>query len=239
VLPLDVTDPASITPAIAAVLDRAGGLYAVVNNAGIQLRGYFEDLSASEIARVFDTNLFGAMAVTRAALPHLRAAGRGRIVLMDSICGRLGSLAMSAYCASKFALEGFGEALALEMKLFGVGVSLVEPAIVQTDIWEANRGVARRSLDPESPYYGWFRRSERLADRLVRSATTRPSDVAHAVWRALVAGRPRLRYVVGHRARLLLALRACLPGESFERMYFGAVTRWVTGGATAASAAEA
>jgi NAD(P)-dependent dehydrogenase (short-subunit alcohol dehydrogenase family) len=228
VLPLDVTDRASVLAAVATVVERAGGLHGVVNNAGVPLRGYFEDLSRAEIEQVFATNLFGAMAVTRAALPHMRAAGRGRIVFMSSIGGRIASPALSAYCATKFALEGLGEALALEMKLVGIDVSVVEPGIVKTDIWGSNRRLAEAALDPASPYARWFSRAEELADRVVASAPTRPADVARAVHRALTDPRPRLRYVVGGRARLVLNLRAYLPGESFERLYFGALVRQVT-----------
>jgi NAD(P)-dependent dehydrogenase (short-subunit alcohol dehydrogenase family) len=229
VLALDVTDGASIRAAVEQIVARAGGIYGLVNNAGIQLRGYFEDLSPAEVAEVFETNLFGVMAVTREVVPHLRKAGQGRIVVMDSIAGRIAAPALSAYCATKFALEGFAEALALEMKLVGVQVSLIEPGIVKTGIWGANRRVAAKALDPAGPYYRWFARSEKLADRMADSAPNRPEDVARAVHRALSARRPRLRYVVGRRARLLLALRSYLPGESFERLYSGAVIRKTTG----------
>jgi NAD(P)-dependent dehydrogenase (short-subunit alcohol dehydrogenase family) len=168
------------------------------------------------------------MAVTRAVLPHLRAAGRGRIVTITSIGGRLGAPAISAYCASKFALEGFCEALSLEMKLVGVDVSLVAPAIVRTPIWNGNRTLGRGAERAESPYRGWFGRSERLADRLVATAPTTAADVARTVDRALTARRPRLRYVVGGRARLVLGLRDYLPGESFERLYRAALSRQLT-----------
>src|SRR5438093_940068 len=97
VVRLDVTDPASVRSAVATVVERAGGIYALVNNAGIQLRGYFEDLAPREIQDVFDTNLFGAMAVTRAVLPHMRGAGRGRIVMIASMGSRIGCPALSAY----------------------------------------------------------------------------------------------------------------------------------------------
>lgn len=236
VLPLDVTDRASVRSAVSTVVERAGGLYGLVNNAGIQLRGYFEDMSPAEITEVFETNLFGVMAVTREVLPYLRATGRGRIVVMDSIGGRIGSPALSAYCATKFGLEGFAEALALEMKLVGVDVSLIEPGIVRTEIWGGNRRVARKALDPSGAYYRWFVRAEKLADRVVASAPNRPADVARAVYKALSRRRPRFRYVVGLRPRLLLALRSYLPGESFERMYFGAVTRQIAGGGPAGGA---
>jgi len=230
VLPLDVTDAGSVRAAVATVVERAGGIYALVNNAGIQLRGYFEDLAPREIQDVFDTNLFGAMAVTRAVLPHMRGAGRGRIVMIASMGSRIGCPALSAYCASKSALEGFGESLALEMKLVGVDVVLLEPAIINTDrFWGENRGVAKGALDPGSPYSRWFARLERLANDVVSSAPTRPADVARVVHRALTVARPRLRYVVGRRARLLLRLRAYLPGESFERIFFAAAMRRITG----------
>jgi NAD(P)-dependent dehydrogenase (short-subunit alcohol dehydrogenase family) len=230
VLPLDVTDPASVRGAVSTAVERAGGLYGVVNNAGVQVRGYFEDLEPQELRDVFETNLFGTMAVTRAVLPHMRASGRGRIVIMGSVAGRIGSPGLGAYCATKFALEGFAEALSLEARLVGVHVSLIEPGIVKTDIWGANRRQARKALDPAGPYYRWFSRGERLAEKLVAAAPTRPLDVAKAVYEALHARRPRSRYVVGLRPRVLLALRAHLPGEIFEKIYFGAVMRQVTGG---------
>lgn len=225
VLQLDVTDRASIETAINTIVARSGGIYGLVNNAGIQLRGFFEDLSDAEIHQVFETNVFGTMAAARAVLPYMRVARRGRIVIITSVGGRIGSLALSVYCATKFALEGFGESLALEMALLGVQVALVEPAIIKTDIWGKNRGVAKGALDPNKPYYAWFRESERLADGLVGTSPTQPVDVARAVYRALTARRPRLRYMVGRRMALVMALRRYLPGELFERIWFYEMTR--------------
>jgi NAD(P)-dependent dehydrogenase (short-subunit alcohol dehydrogenase family) len=233
VLPLDVTDGGSVAAAVEQVRERAGGVFGLVNNAGIVLRGCFEDLADAEIRRVFETNVFGTMSVTRAVLPLMRAAGGGRVVITTSVGGRVGCLAVSAYCASKFALEGFGEALAQEVAPYGVSVSLVAPAIVRTPVWEENRGVARASLDPASPYHRWFVGEERLADRLLRSSATAPADVAGAIARALTAPRPRLRYLVGRRAARVLRLRRLLPGEWFERIYFGAALRGVSAAARA------
>jgi NAD(P)-dependent dehydrogenase (short-subunit alcohol dehydrogenase family) len=229
VLQLDVTDRESIARAVQAVVAGSGGLYGLVNNAGIMVRGYFEDLSESEIRRVFETNVFGTMAVTRAVLPHMRAARHGRIILITSVGGRIGSLAVSPYCTAKFALEGFGESLAQEVLPFGIYVSLVEPAIIRTPFWERNRGVAKGALDAESPYYDWFRKEERLADRLVETTPTKPVHVARAVHRALTARRPRLRYLVGRRAGTLIALRRYVPGDFVERLYSREAVRRVTG----------
>jgi NAD(P)-dependent dehydrogenase (short-subunit alcohol dehydrogenase family) len=228
VLQLDITDKVSIDRAVQAVVERSGGIYGLINNAGIGLRGYFEDLSEEEIRHVFEVNVFGTMAVTRAVLPHMRAARRGRIVIITSVGGLIGSLAVSAYCATKFAQEGFGESLAQEVVPFGIYVSLVEPAIIKTERWGIKRGIAKGAQDPESPYYAWFRESERLADRLVETSPTKPVDVAKAVYSALTARRPKLRYMVGRRAGLVVALRRYLPGELFERFYFGEAVRRVT-----------
>ncbi len=226
---LDLTDEASIAEAIRSIVDASGHLYGVVNNAGINLRGYFEDLDEAEIRDVFEVNVFGTMRVARHALPHLRGARRGRIVIMSSVAGRIGSMGLTAYVASKFALEGFAESLSLEVEPLGIRVAIIEPGIVQTSIWGKNRRIAPRALDPARPYYEWFRCVEQEADKLVRSSKLTPGAVAAGVARALTDRNPRLRYTIGRRASLVVALRRHLPGELFERLYFGEVLRRVTG----------
>lgn len=228
ILPLDVTDRRSIRTAVETVVSSSGGIDNLVSNAGIQVRGYFEDVSEEEMERVFLTNVFGGMALSREVLPHMRRAGKGRIVLISSVAGRIGSLGLSAYSSSKYALEGFGECLALEVAPLGIRVSLVEPGIVNTDIWGKNRLIAPGGLDPASPYYNWFAASERLADSAVRSSPTKPLDVAEAVFRALTDRRPRLRYVVGRRATLFLSIQRLLPSELFNRLYSKVLVNQVT-----------
>src|SRR5262249_41057058 len=136
---LDVTDPDSVESAVGTVAAAAGAIFGLVNNAGIGLRGCFEDLTDAEIRQVFDTNVFGTMAVTREVLPHMRSAGRGRIVTITSVGGRIATYGLSAYCSTKFALEGFGEALALELAPFGLQSILIEPGIIMTTRWTTNR----------------------------------------------------------------------------------------------------
>ena len=97
VLKLDVTDQTSIEDAVSTIAEESGGIYGLVNNAGVALRGYFEDLLDEEIRRAFDVTVFGTMAVTRAVLPHMRAASHGRIVIVTSIGGRIGRLAVWAH----------------------------------------------------------------------------------------------------------------------------------------------
>ena len=228
VLPLDVTDRASIQDAVDVIVKKSKGIYGVINNAGIGLRGYFEDLAEEEIRQVFDANVFGVMAVTRAVLPHMREAGRGRIVMISSVGGRIGSLGVSAYCATKFALEGFGESLFQELAPLGIHVCLIEPGIIKTERWSIHRGEAASARDPNSPYHAWFSRAEIEADKLVRASTATATDVAAVIHQALTVERPRLRYMIGRKAKLAVALRRWLPGESFERFYFGVVMRRVT-----------
>jgi NAD(P)-dependent dehydrogenase (short-subunit alcohol dehydrogenase family) len=228
VLPLDVTNTASIHSAVESIVAEAGGIYGVINNAGIGLRGYFEDLDQNEIRRMFDANVFGVMEVTRAVLPHMRKAKRGRILLISSVGGRIGSLGVSTYCATKFALEGFGESLFMELAPLGIRVSLIEPGIIKTERWSSNRGLAARASDPRSPYHAWFMRSEQEADKLVRASTATPADVAVVVHQALTAEHPKLRYMIGRKAKMAVALRRWLPGDLFERIYFGIVMRRAT-----------
>lgn len=229
VLQLDITDNGSIREAVATIASRSRELYGLVNNAGSILRGYFEDVSEQEVRDIFDSNLFGTMAVTRAVLPMMRASRRGRIIIMSSTAGRLGSPGSSAYCSSKFALEGFAECLLQEMALFDVQVSLIEPGFVRTELFGKNRHIASGALAADSPYRDWFQRLEQLTDREAESAVTSPTDVAEVVLGILEAKRPHLRYIVGRRARFLLNLRRYLPGEIFDHFWVREMTRRVTG----------
>lgn len=228
-LELDITKGDQICRAVDTVVSRSGSIYGLVNNAGIGLRGYFEDLADDEIRAVFEANVFGTMQMTQAVLPHMREAGEGRIAIVTSVGGRIASLGVSAYCSTKFAQEGFGEALSQEVLPFGIYISLVEPAIIKTERWGRNRGVARNANNPESPYAEWFQNSERLADWLVKSSPTTPASVARAVYRVMTARRPKLRYLVGGRAAPIFFLRRHLPAGLFERLYFGATIRRVVG----------
>ena len=226
-LKLDITKADEIANAVNTII-KSGEIFGLVNNAGVGLRGYFEDLSDEEIRHVFEVNVFGTMAMTRAVLPHMRAAGRGRIVVISSVGGLISSLAVSAYCATKFAQEGWAESLYQELLPLGIHVSLVEPAIIKTERWASRRGIAKKAQDPSSPYYDWFQASERMANHFVQNSPTRPVDVAKTVHKALLARRPKLRYMAGRRAGLVVKLRKFLPGEIFERFYFGEAIRRVT-----------
>jgi len=221
VLALDITDPASVEEAVATVADRAEGIYGLVNNAGIGLRGAVEDCAPDEIQALIETNILGTVAVTRAVVPHLRAAGRGRVVTITSVGGRVLGYGVTLYCATKFAQEGIAEGLAVELAPFGVQSVIVEPGIIKTERWDAHRGTARAAAEPSSPYHALFWASEAEADKIVERVKTRPADVAQTIHEALTTDDPRLRYVVGRGAKAAITARRVLPDRTFERLYYG------------------
>jgi NAD(P)-dependent dehydrogenase (short-subunit alcohol dehydrogenase family) len=222
---LDVMDPQSASTAVESIAAEAGGVYALVNNAGLGLRGCFEDLTEAEIRRVFEANVFGTMSVTQRVLPHMRAAGRGRVITISSVGGRISSFGLAAYCATKFAQEGFAEALGLELAAFGLQSILIEPGIIMTPRWTTNKGTAEHALDPESAYAAIFRKHEEYSDAWARKSRTKPVDVARTIHHALTARRPRLRYIVGRPAKVAVMMRRILPDGWFERLYFGTLLR--------------
>lgn len=228
ILRLDVTDEESIAKTVATMVAETGGIYGVVNNAGTIVRGFFEDLSDAEIRSIFEANFFGVLAVTRAVLPHLRQARAGRVVVISSVAGRIGSPSGSAYSASRHAQEGFAESLRQEVEPLGIYVSLVEPGITKTESWTVDKGAAAKARDPNSPYYAWFKRAEAIFRKAMDTSPITTRDVAQVVYRALSEPRPRWRYLVGRRAGLVVMARKLLPSELFNRVYFGAVMRRIT-----------
>ena len=130
---LDVTDEASIESAVGAAIEKFGRVDVLVNNAGYGLAGAIEEATEGEYMPVFETNVFGLISVTRAILPHLRAQRSGNIVNLSSIGGLIGSPGWGYYNASKFAVEGFSEALHAELAPLGISVTIVEPGPFRTE----------------------------------------------------------------------------------------------------------
>ncbi len=228
ILHTDVTRADQIDASLQHILAGTGKLDGVVQFAGMGLRGFIEDLTLDEIRKVFDVNLFGMMAVTRAVLPVMRAARHGRIILTSSVGGRMASMSIGGYASSKFAVEGFGECLRQEMAPFNVHVSLLEPGLIHTPHFTVNRNRAKGAVDPASPYYAWFRRHEAIVDGILARNRFGAPEVAKTVFQILTCRKPRLRYLVGVKAKLVVNLRRYLPGESFERIYWAMVRRAVT-----------
>jgi NAD(P)-dependent dehydrogenase (short-subunit alcohol dehydrogenase family) len=216
VVQLDVTDPVSIERAIGEVTRAAGRIDVLVNNAGYGLGGAVEDLTMGELREQFETNFFGMVAVTKAVLPGMRERRHGRIVNVSSVSGLVAFPGMSAYCSSKFAVEGFSESLRHELLPFDVHVCLVEPGTFRTDIFDRNRRVAARSADPASPWAEVTRRMTALVDRQVERSTADPRDVALVISELVASPRPRLRTVVGRGARAQTFIGRVLPARLWE-----------------------
>jgi NAD(P)-dependent dehydrogenase (short-subunit alcohol dehydrogenase family) len=215
ILALDVNDQASIDTAIAMIIAAAGRIDALVNNAGFGIGGFIEDMSLEEFRRQMDTNFFGLVAVTKAVLPHMRKQRTGRIVNISSIGGRAGNPIVAAYVASKFAVEGFSEALAFEASLFGVNVVLVEPGAFKTEIMDSNRQVAAGMRDPNSPYAELSRATETKIDAMMTRMAGDPQKVADVVLHVLTTAKPRLRYLVGTDAKLMGTIHRLFGFEAY------------------------
>jgi NAD(P)-dependent dehydrogenase (short-subunit alcohol dehydrogenase family) len=214
---LDVSRPQSIDAAVREVQARAGRIDVLVNNAGFGMGGFVEELDLSELREHFETNFIGLVAVTKAVLPGMRERASGRIINISSISGRFAAPGLGAYSASKFAVEGFSESLRHELSPHGVWVSLIEPGTFRTDIFERNRRVAKRALDPASPNFERSKRFEQFITRMVERSTADPRAVARLITRVAEARRPRLRYLIGTDARGQALAKGLLPFGVLER----------------------
>jgi NAD(P)-dependent dehydrogenase (short-subunit alcohol dehydrogenase family) len=211
---MDVDDDESVASGVAEVLKKAGHVDVLVNNAGFGYAGAVEDMTIDEARRQFETNFFGMHRLCRAVLPQMRARRTGRIVNMSSLGGLVGIPFQAVYCASKFAVEGYTEALRMELRPFGIQVAMIEPGDFATRFTASRRMIAASS--PQSPY------AERCAIAVRRMAEDESSNpdiapVVRAAVRAIEARRPRLRYPAANALqRTLVALRPLLPQPLFE-----------------------
>jgi NAD(P)-dependent dehydrogenase (short-subunit alcohol dehydrogenase family) len=192
---LDVQDLPSIDAAIAQGIARFGRIDALVNNAGFGLFGVFEGFSRDKVRQQFDVNVFGVMDVTRALLPHLRANGAGTVVNVSSGAGVFGLPMISLYTASKFALEGFSESLAYELRSQGIAVKIVEPGgVVETGFGNRSASEASQASAPAS-YEGFVNGALKVFDGLRSARLATSHDVAQVIFDAASDGTDRLRYV--------------------------------------------
>ena len=207
---LDVTDAEQIQAA-AGLLE---GLDGLVNNAGIAVASPLEFLTSDEFRRQLDVNVVGQVAVTQAFLPALRRA-KGRVVFIGSIAGRSALPFLGPYAASKHALEAVADSLRLELRPFGIAVSIVEPGSIKTPIWTRDR--------PDPPPEGMELYGDRItAFRQIAlkrgAAGAPPESVAKVVEDALTAERPQTRYLVGRDAKLRAGFER-LPDRLRDRIY--------------------
>jgi NAD(P)-dependent dehydrogenase (short-subunit alcohol dehydrogenase family) len=207
-LPLDVTEDASVDAAVQAVLQREGRIDLLVNNAGFGVAPAGAEESSLDQARaIFDTNFFGLVRMTRAVVPHMRAQGSGRIINIGSVLGFLPMPYMALYAATKHAVAGYSESLDHELRTLGIRVSVVEPAFINTP-FDANL------MEPDAPLdvYRDARSgvTKRIRELLVGAEA--PEMVADAVVKAATAASPKLHYTPGAAARFRLLRRFAPAG---------------------------
>ena len=218
---LDLTEPDDVERVVGRVIEEEGRIDALVNNAGYGQHGPLEDIEQDLFERQFDVNVFGPHRLVREVLPHMRAREDGTIVNVSSVAGRLAAPGMGAYSASKHAVEGYSDALRLEVEPFGVDVSVVQPGPVETSF--------RDRVDDEigrlgrTEVYGDIYEFQEDASLFGADSpvAVHPAAVAEAIVEASVTPDPEPRYVVGVVAQLLL-YASYLPDPIRDRV-FGAV----------------
>lgn len=220
---LDVTDAASMARAVTAVAGAvgSGGLAGLVNNAGIGMTWPVEAIPLDELRRIFEVNVFGQVAVIQAFLPLLRA-GAGRVINIGSIGDRLSLPFGAPLASSKWAFASITESLRMELRPWGIHVVLIEPASIHTDAVgkvEADaKRVLREMTDEDRRLYATAYQSMTKRALARERDGSHPDVVARMVLRALTAGRPRTRYVVGKHGRLLAFLARWAPDRLFDRI---------------------
>jgi len=212
---LDVTAFSDIASVVDTLVRDYGRIDVLVNNAGFAMAGFAEDIRLEELRLQFETNFFGAVAMTKAVLPIMRKQRSGHIIQISSISGLHGSITVSSYSASKHALEGWSESLRLEVNSLGVKVVLVEPGAFETGVWTQGARMAEDAKKDTSPN---FRRSLRMREVIQEIPKADPIAVARAIVAIAQNSNPKLRYLVGRDARMQLALKRVLPWKSYEKM---------------------
>jgi NAD(P)-dependent dehydrogenase (short-subunit alcohol dehydrogenase family) len=222
-LKLDVTDADSIASTRAEVEEASGGrLAALVNNAGIAVAAPLEYIPIEQLRNQLEVNLIGQVAVTQALLPLLRA-GRGRVVNVSSIGGRIAMPLAGPYAASKFALEAVSDSLRRELRHLGVEVVVVEPGGIKTPIWRKANAAATEMLRdaPAEAEQLYGRLIEAIRAETVKIEQERglpPSTVAEVIGTALTATKPKTRYLVGRDARLRAAIAKRVPDRAMDAL---------------------
>jgi short-subunit dehydrogenase len=209
---LDVRYDESVAMGIEEVLEKAGRIDALVNNAGTALVGSLEETSIDEARELFDTNFFGVMRTTKTVLPIMRRQNYGRIVNIGSVLGFLPAPYMGVYAASKHALEGYSQSLDHEVRRFGVRVSVIEPGFTRTNLNQNSQ-----FIDQPLAVYSAERDLAQAAVAKSIANGDLPETVASVVLKAITSRSPRLRYSGGREARLLSILKAFAPERVLDR----------------------
>ncbi|MBW8035087.1 MAG: SDR family oxidoreductase [Planctomycetes bacterium] len=216
---LDVTDQ----QAIIAIAEKYAPIDILINNAGILITGSFMDLTDAEARRVFETNYFGAVNLTKAVIPSMIERQQGRIINVASLAGLVGHMFNAAYSASKHALIGFSKSIQTELRPFNIKVVSVEPGYHRTEMIGANANVAENLYDPASPMYDYSRGFLYLMLKRIIPNAGDPQVVVDKIIDIMETPNPKLHYVLGKDARLItiakrLGLLRLLEKEAYKKL---------------------
>ena len=223
ILQLDVTDDESVKNAINTIVDKEGRIDVLVNNAGYALMGSVEDLSSEEVKNQFDTNVYGPFRTIREVLPTMRKQKSGRIITISSIIGFMGMPLMSAYAATKFAVEGLTESLRQEVSQFGIHACVVEPGVIKTSVME-NMPTAKKPME-NSAYSEMMQTLGKVMGEMMEKQSSPPSVVAEVVLKAATSDNLEARYVAGEDAKMIQQARKTKSDKEFE----GFLTSFMSG----------
>ncbi len=221
ILPLDVTDEESMRTAVAKVVEEAGAVGVLVNNAGYGQSGAIETVPMQDVRRQFETNVFGLVQLTQLVLPGMREQGWGKVINLSSMGGRLTFPGGGFYHATKHAVEALSDALRFEVRGFGIDVVIIEPGLIRTQFSKTSVDSMEQSTSDEGPY-DRFHVAVGIATREVYEKGGLsylgggPESVAKTVERAITARRPKARYPVTPSARVLLMLRTLLSDGMWD-----------------------
>ena len=213
---MDVTNEESMQNVVHYIVKQEGKIDVLINNAGYGSYGAVEDVTIEEAKKQFEVNLFGLARLTQLVLPHMRSQNYGRIINVSSMGGRLTSFMGAWYHATKYALEGFSDALRMEVKQFGIDVVLIEPGGIKTN-WGF---IAADHLEEsaKSGVYAEIAKKTAMGMRKQYSGNmmSNPKIISKAISKAINSNKPRTRYLIGFGAKPLVFLHTILPDRVFD-----------------------
>ena len=218
-LRMDVTDEASLEAGVRSVLEAEGRIDALVNNAGYGYFGAIENVPLEEARRQLEVNVFGLARLCQLVLPSMREQGSGRIVNISSVAGKAVLYFGGWYHVSKFSVEALSDALRMELKPFGIDVSMIEPGGIKTN-WGIIAADHLAESSKGTPYEAeGLREAETMRKAYSMRLLSKPSVVTRAISKAVNSRRPRARYRVGFGAGTLLFLHAILPTRWWDALF--------------------
>jgi NAD(P)-dependent dehydrogenase (short-subunit alcohol dehydrogenase family) len=221
VIQLDVNDDRSVKDAISQIVAENKRIDVLINNAGYGLFSPLEDVTLDQVKEQFETNFFGVVRVTREVLPIMRKQRKGTIVNVSSGAGKVGIPVLSAYVATKFALEGLSESMRYELEEWGINIVIIEPGAIKTKVFENLKTGDIRSRS-ESPYADLIERASKGFGKMMDNSSS-PKLVAEAILNAITSKEPEIRYVVGEDAEYIMKIRKNSTDKEFENWMYESI----------------